>query len=103
MELNDYSLRQMDEDAIRKLPEPAVRDLAVRLLKEMPPTKFDATVELVMHLGIDPRQADQALRGAFAMPHGIGAKRKVIAFCDGESVAKAQAAGAIEAGGEELA
>ncbi|MEN6662655.1 MAG: 50S ribosomal protein L1 [Phycisphaerae bacterium] len=75
---------------------------AVTALKALPPTKFDATVELVMHLGIDPTQADQAMRGAVSLPNGIGASRKVIAFCDGADAEKALAAGAIEAGAAEL-
>ncbi len=62
----------------------------------------DQTVELVMHLGIDPRQADQMLRGAISLPKGIGKARRVIAFCDGDAVQAAQDAGAVEAGGEEL-
>ena len=65
-------------------------------------TKFDPTVELVMHLGIDPKQAEQALRGSLSLPHGIGASRKVIAFCEEGDVEAAKAAGAIEAGNEEL-
>lgn len=75
---------------------------AVKALKALPTTQFDATVDLVMHLGIDTKQADQALRGAVSLPHGIGVSKKVIAFCEGEDVARAQAAGAIEAGGEDL-
>ncbi len=75
---------------------------AVTAIKAMPATKFDSTVDLVMNLGIDPKQADQMLRGAMSLPNGIGSKRKVVAFCDGEDVAKATAAGAIEAGGDEL-
>jgi large subunit ribosomal protein L1 len=55
-----------------------------------------------MHLGIDPKQADQAIRGALSLPHGIGATKKVVAFCDGEDIARAKAAGAIEAGTDEL-
>ena len=62
----------------------------------------DQTVELVMHLGIDPRQADQMLRGAISLPKGLGKTRRVIAFCDGPVVEEAKEAGAIEAGGEEL-
>lgn len=62
----------------------------------------DASVELVMHLGIDPRQADQMLRGALSLPNGIGKNRKVIAFCDGPLVQEAQDAGAFEVGGAEL-
>jgi len=63
---------------------------------------FDQTVELVMHLGIDPRQADQMLRGAISLPKGIGKSRRVIAFCDGPVIEEAKSAGAIEAGGDEL-
>ena len=62
----------------------------------------DQTVELVMHLGIDPRQADQMLRGAISLPKGIGKARSVIAFCDGPLVDEVKAAGAMEAGGDEL-
>lgn len=63
---------------------------------------FDQTVEIVMHLGIDPRQADQMLRGAISLPKGLGKSRRVIAFCEGALVEQAKEAGAIEAGAEEL-
>lgn len=63
---------------------------------------WDQTVELVMHLGIDPRQADQMLRGAISLPMGLGKSRRVIAFCGDDAVAGALEAGAVEAGGEEL-
>jgi len=62
----------------------------------------DQTVELVMHLGIDARQADQMLRGAISLPKGIGKSRTVVAFCEGPIADEAKAAGAIEAGGDEL-
>jgi large subunit ribosomal protein L1 len=75
---------------------------AVRRVKGFAATKFDATVDLAIHLGIDPRQADQTLRGAFSMPHGIGKARRVVAFCDEADAAKAAEAGAVEAGGDEL-
>ena len=74
----------------------------VRLVKEFAPMKFDATIELVLHLGIDPKQADQAIRGSLSLPNGIGVRRRVVAFCDGDDVARAVDAGAVEAGGEEL-
>jgi large subunit ribosomal protein L1 len=63
---------------------------------------FDQTVELVLHLGIDPKQADQMLRGAVSLPKGIGKTKRVIAFCPDEMVAQAKAAGATEAGADEL-
>jgi len=75
---------------------------AVEALKGFDQPKFDSTVELVMHLGIDPRQADQALRGSISLPNGIGKTKSVIAFCEGSDAEAAKAAGAIEAGGEEL-
>ncbi|MBT3279163.1 MAG: 50S ribosomal protein L1 [Phycisphaerales bacterium] len=76
---------------------------AVKTIKAYPAPKFDQSVELCMHLGIDPRQADQALRGSLSLPHGIGKTKKVIAFCDEGSAAEAAlAAGATEAGLEEL-
>jgi len=75
---------------------------AVKAVKAFPAGGFDQTVELVMHLGIDPRQADQALRGSISLPHGIGKTRKVIAFCEDQDVEGALAAGAVEAGGDEL-
>jgi len=75
---------------------------AVKAVKAFPAGGFDQTVELVIHLGIDPRQADQALRGSISLPHGIGKTRKVIAFCEDQDVEEALAAGAVEAGGDEL-
>lgn len=75
---------------------------AVRKVKTFGSTKFDQSVECVMHLGIDPKQADQIIRGALSLPHGIGKSRKVIAFCEDSDVAGAKEAGAIEAGCEEL-
>lgn len=63
---------------------------------------FDQTVECVMHLGVDPKQADQLIRGSISLPHGIGKQKKVIAFCDDSEVEAAIAAGAIEAGCDDL-
>jgi len=63
---------------------------------------FDQTVELVMHLGIDPKQADQMIRGSVSLPKGIGASKKVIVFCQDDMVAVAKEAGAIEAGVDDL-
>lgn len=60
------------------------------------------TVELVMHLGIDPKHADQLIRGAISLPKGLGKSRTIIAFCDGAIAEAAMAAGASEAGSDEL-
>ncbi len=62
----------------------------------------DQTVEIVLHLGIDAKQADQMLRGAISLPKGIGKSRTVIAFCEGALAEEAKAAGATEAGGDDL-
>ena len=84
------------------------RDTAVPLsealdkIKAFKPTKFEQSVELCMHLGIDTKQADQAVRGSFALPHGIGKSKRVIAFCGDDKAGEAKDAGAVEAGGEDL-
>jgi len=88
---------------LAKVPPGSVSvEEAVKVLKSFEPMKFDATVDLVMHLGIDPKQAEQALRGALSLPHGIGKSRKVVAFCEAQDVAAAKAAGAVDAGGDDL-
>ena len=71
-------------------------------LKKFKAPKFDQTVNVVMHLGIDPAQADQAIRGAVALPKGIGVTKRVIAFCREDVAKQAREAGAVEAGGEDL-
>lgn len=75
---------------------------AVDKLKGFSSTKFDQTVECVMHLGVDPKQADQMIRGAISLPHGIGKSKKVIAFCEDADADAVKAAGAIEAGCDDL-
>lgn len=60
------------------------------------------TVNIVLNLGIDPRQADQLIRGAMSLPKGIGKSRRVVAFCDGADAEAAKAAGATDAGADEL-
>lgn len=75
---------------------------AVARLKQFKPTKFDQTVECCIHLGIDPKQADQLIRGSLALPHGVGKSKRVIAFCKDDVAPKAREAGAVETGGEEL-
>lgn len=63
---------------------------------------FDQTVELVVRLGVDPRQADQVVRGSLVLPHGLGKTQRVVVFCQGDHVAEAEEAGADEVGGKEL-
>jgi large subunit ribosomal protein L1 len=88
---------------VEKVPEaPVPIAEAVGLLKSFDQAKFDQTVELHLWLGIDPRQADQVIRGSISLPNGIGKAKKVIAFCEGELAEQAKEAGAVEAGGDEL-
>lgn len=75
---------------------------AIKTVKGFKKTKFDETVNVVVHLGIDPKQADQIIRGSVSLPHGIGRSARVICFCASDKVAIAKANGAIEAGAEEL-
>lgn len=75
---------------------------AVRKIKSFSSTKFDQSVDCVVHLGIDSKQADQTIRGAINLPHGIGKSRKVIAFCEDSEIEAAKAAGAVEAGSDAL-
>ncbi len=82
--------------------EPHTPTDAVKLLKSFQGTKFDQTIEVCVHLGIDPRQADQQLRGGISMPKGVGRSARVVCFCPQDKVDAAKAAGAAEAGGEEL-
>ena len=75
---------------------------AVKALKSYKGPRFDQSVEVCVHLGIDPRQADQQLRGSIAMPKGVGKQARVICFCGDDAVADAKGAGAVEAGGDDL-
>ncbi len=82
--------------------EPMSLSEAVEKVKSFKSVRFDQSIECVLQLGIDPKQADQLVRGSLSLPHGIGRQKKVIAFCEGADVEAAQAAGAIEAGCDEL-
>lgn len=75
---------------------------AVRMVKEFPEAKFDETVELAFHLGVDPRKADQMIRGTVSLPHGTGRSVRVAAFATGDKAREAQEAGADVVGGEDL-
>lgn len=86
----------VEETKLYPLPE------AVEKLKGFKPAKFDQSIDMCVHLGIDPKQADQALRGSVALPHGVGKSKRVIAFCGADKVEAAKANGAVEAGGDEL-
>jgi large subunit ribosomal protein L1 len=75
---------------------------AVKLAKETTTVKFDATVEVAMRLGVDPRKADQMVRGVVNLPHGTGKTARVIVFAAGPKAAEAEAAGADAVGSDDL-
>src|SRR5574341_522135 len=75
---------------------------SLRLVKETARAKFDETVELAIRLGVDPRQADQNIRGTVSLPHGMGKAVRVLAFAKGEKEKEAQEAGADFVGSDEL-
>ncbi len=81
----------------------ALKNLDSHLPKGVEPSKFDQSVELAVRLGVDPKHADQIVRGTIVLPHGIGRTQRVIVFCKDQNIQKALDAGADEAGGKELA
>ncbi len=77
-------------------------DEAVKLLKESSKVKFDATVDAVFNMNLDPTKAEQQLRGGLVLPHGSGKKQKILVLAEGEDAKNAEAAGADYVGGEDL-
>ena len=77
-------------------------DEALALIKEMSFAKFDETVDMSIRLGVDPRKADQMVRGALVLPNGLGKTIKVLVFAKGEKAQEAEAAGADYVGGDDL-
>jgi large subunit ribosomal protein L1 len=75
---------------------------AVRKLKEIAFAKFDETVELTMWLGVDPRKADQLVRGTIVLPHGLGRSKTVLVIAQGEKIKEAEEAGADLVGGQDM-
>jgi large subunit ribosomal protein L1 len=78
-------------------------DAAVKTVKEAGYAKFDESVDIAMRLGVDPKHADQMVRGTVVLPHGTGKKVRVLVFASGEQVKEAEEAGADFVGGEDLA
>ena len=76
---------------------------ALRLLKEISKASFDQTVELAVRLGVNPKHADQQIRGATVLPHGTGKSMRVVVFAKGEKMREAEEAGADVVGAEDLA
>jgi large subunit ribosomal protein L1 len=94
--------KRYQNEAKKAVQTPLPLAEAIKKLKSFASTKFDQSVEIAMHLGIDAKQAEQAVRGAVSLPHGIGKTRRVIAFCEESEASAAKAAGAVEAGADDL-
>ncbi len=77
-------------------------DAAIPLMQKVKYAKFDETVELAFRLGVDPKHADQMVRGTVVLPHGLGKSKRVLAIAGGEKQREAQEAGADVVGGEEM-
>jgi large subunit ribosomal protein L1 len=91
-------------DRARKLVEarPYRLEEAAEVLRKAHFVKFDETVELVLNLGVDPKQSDQMVRGTVVLPHGLGKSKRVLVIASGEKVREAQEAGADFVGGDEI-
>jgi large subunit ribosomal protein L1 len=83
-------------------PRPYTLAEAVPLLQKVKFAKFDETVDLTMRLGVDPKHADQMVRGTVVLPHGLGKSKKVLVIASGEKLREAEAAGADFVGGEDM-
>jgi large subunit ribosomal protein L1 len=86
--------------AVEKRPYPMQE--AVTLLQKVKFAKFDETVEITMRLGVDPKHADQMVRGTVVLPHGLGKAKRVLVIASGDKIKEAEAAGADFVGGEEM-
>jgi large subunit ribosomal protein L1 len=100
--VEQFRSKRYKEAATKAVEAPQAIEAAVDLVKQFKPTKFDQSVELIFSLGIDPKHADQMIRGSLSLPHGIGKAKRVIAFCPDHLTTLALNAGAIQAGGQEL-
>ena len=92
------------QDAMKKVDKDSLYDPAdaIHLVKELADAKFDETIDLAFRLGIDPRHADQQVRGAVVLPHGTGKTQKVLVFAKGDKAREAQDAGADFVGDDDL-
>ncbi len=94
--------KRYKKEAQQATTEPLTVQAAVEKVKSFKSVKFDQSINCVIHLGIDAKQAEQSIRGSLSLPHGIGKQKKVIAFCEETDIEAAKGAGAIEAGCDEL-
>jgi len=93
------------QDSIKAVDREKLYDIkeAIDLVQETAKANFDETIEMHIRLGVDPRHADQQVRGAIVLPHGTGKTKKVLVFAKGEKAAEAEEAGADFVGGQEYA
>ena len=91
------ALEQVDREKLYEIGE------ALELLRSLPAPKFDESVDLALNLGVDPRHAEQMVRGAIVLPHGTGGDIRILVFARGEKEAEARDAGAEYVGGDDLA
>src|SRR5688572_20869749 len=90
------ALEKIEEGRLYSLDE------AIELAKEIHPAKFDETLEIHIRTGLDPRHAEQQVRGSTVLPHGLGKEVRVVVFAEGEAANDARAAGAEEVGTDDL-
>jgi large subunit ribosomal protein L1 len=92
-------------NAVKRVEEGKLYPLAdaVKIATESAYAKFDETVEIALRLGVDPKHADQMVRGTVVLPHGLGRTARVLVFAQGEKIKEAEEAGADVVGGDELA
>lgn len=100
--VEQFRSKRYKEAATKAVSGPQPIEAAVDVVKSFKATKFDQSVELIFSLGIDPKHADQMIRGSLSLPHGIGKAKRVIAFCADHLTTAALNAGAVQAGGQEL-
>lgn len=97
-----HGKRYREARSLAKQGERVMLDEALQLVKKTGTAKFDESVDIAVRLGVNPRQADQMIRGALSLPHGIGKDVRVIVFAEGEAARAAEEAGADVVGGDDL-
>lgn len=97
-----HGKRYNEARGLAKQGERTPLDEALQLVKKAATAKFDESVDIAIRLGVNPRQADQMIRGALSLPHGIGKDVRVIVFAEGEAARAAEDAGADVVGGDDL-
>jgi large subunit ribosomal protein L1 len=97
-----YTSKRMKANATLIPAQPLEPAAAIATLKKFKAPKFDQTVNVALFLNMDPAQTEQGIRGSVSLPKGIGKTKRVVAFCTPDKINDCKAAGAVEAGGEEL-